>query len=177
MPFSNLIEMHFSEAEKAQVNESIRSILEIVARYSHNLSPEERTKYGSIHEKNKLFVEKVISYHKTQPHLSSNDVQWEEMLQDWSDRQFLEELVRMLREVSEQANDARILHDYDLYNNALTDYDYVKYKRQTDRGGGFDTKYNDLRQFMPKGNTAPRTEGDGTSEPAPDTAESTDGAI
>lgn len=41
------------------------------------------------------------------------------------------------------------LHDYDNYQNSLVDYNYTKYKSDTQPGKGFDSKAADLKQFFP----------------------------
>ena len=151
MPFSNLIQTHFDAPERQQAFDLINNLRALIIPKSHNLNPEERQKYGSIHEKNKLFVGKVIEYNQSQPHLSSPDVKWQDMDSDWADHSFLEQLLRMIEEVAEIAKDTKTLHDYDLYQNALTDYDFVKYRKDIDTGAGFETKYNDLKQFMSPG--------------------------
>lgn len=56
MPFTNLDNRHFSAAEKTAINTAITSIETAVATKLTNLSGEERQKYGSINEQNKLIV-------------------------------------------------------------------------------------------------------------------------
>lgn len=165
MPFSNLIQKHFDTAEMQTAYDLVKQLRVILTAKSHNLSPEERQKYGSIHEKNKLFVGKTMEYNETQNHLSSPDVDWDEMQKDWEDRKFLEQIVRMMNEASEIATDTRTLHDFDLYQNALTDYDFIKYKKDIDTGSGFETKYTDLKQFMPTGGKPSGSEEENPSKP------------
>ena len=44
-------------------------------------------------------------------------------------------------------NNNKIMHDYDCYQAALTDYDYSKYKVGT-KVAGFETKVDELSQFF-----------------------------
>ncbi len=59
MPFSNLISTHYIEEEKNAVNAALATIEASLSSKFINLSPEERQKYGSISEQNKLIVNKV----------------------------------------------------------------------------------------------------------------------
>ena len=45
-------------------------------------------------------------------------------------------------------SDFKIVHDYDNYQDALTDYDFSKYKSST-KTPGYTKKVDELRQFFP----------------------------
>jgi hypothetical protein len=51
----------------------------------------------------------------------------------------------------------KILHDYDNYRNALMDYSFTKYKKDT-AVPGFGAKYEALRQFFAHERKAALTE-------------------
>jgi hypothetical protein len=55
-----------------------------------NLSSDERRKYGSISEQNKLFVNKVNDYATGQAALRSPDVNWDEFIKVFNCRVILE---------------------------------------------------------------------------------------
>jgi hypothetical protein len=74
MPVTNLNNDHFNEQEKVQINQAWAYIMQVLTRKTRNLSPEERQKYGSISEENKLIVQKVLDYNTNQPHLNSPEV-------------------------------------------------------------------------------------------------------
>lgn len=148
MPVTNLNGEHFSQEEKAEVEKHWESILRVLRSKGRNLSPEERKKYGSVNEENKLVVQKVIDYHTNQPHLSSPEVDYKELQADWDDRMFLAGLVSKMTEGMNIANNIRITHDYDAISNARIDYRYTRYRMDTEPGAGFETKYRDLLYFF-----------------------------
>jgi hypothetical protein len=96
-----------------------------------------------------LFVNKVHDYCKSQPALCSPDVDWQEFDADYQDRRILETRMQRLQSILEVLQNAKILHDYDNYQNALTDYSYTQYKKETEQGG-YLTKFNELKQFFPR---------------------------
>jgi hypothetical protein len=89
MPITNLNNDHFTQQEKDQIDKAWLSIMQVLTRKTRNLSPEERQKYGSISEENKLVVQKVLDYNTHQPHLNSPEVDYVELAADWTDRMFL----------------------------------------------------------------------------------------
>jgi hypothetical protein len=129
--------------------------------FSQNLTSEERQKYGSINEQNKLLVGKVRDYQQQQANLASPDVDWVKFNQHWASRSGFAQLEALCNSILELCSDARILHDFSLYQNSLVDYDYTKYKANSTQGGGaYTTKMEDIKQFFPNtggSNTTPVT--------------------
>jgi hypothetical protein len=102
----------------------------------------------------------VKDYHEAQPTLSSGDVDWTEFVNDYDSRAFLEANIHRLNGLIEGLVGAKILHDWDNYQAALTDYDYAKYKAGTN-SVGYQTKVNEIGQFFagrPSGNAAKSTD-------------------
>ncbi len=149
MPFTNFDSRHFSQAEKDNINDVFNQLEAALIPKSANLSPEERQQFGSINEQNKLLVNKVGDYQSSQPTLSSPDVDWAEFSNDADSRAYLENIQNRLNSLNEGVSNAKILHDHDNYQAALTDYDYTKYKMGTS-APGYETKYNELKQFFPR---------------------------
>jgi hypothetical protein len=118
-----------------------------------NLSPEERQKYGSINEQNKLLVNKVKEYQGNQPKLASPDVNWDKFKEDYQAREAIEGIVLRLKEIIKGLENTKIMHDYDNYHDSLLDYAYTEYKTST-KQAGYETKYSELRQFF---NKSPRS--------------------
>jgi len=144
----NKIEKHLVAEEVSKMRKAINDFRNALLPKAENLTPEERKQYGSIHEKNKLFVEKVMSYADSHPNLKSPHVNYAEMKKDWADRKQLEELARALKSLLEIVEDTRILHDHDLYQNALVDYRYTKYMKEVEQTPEYDTKHEEIRQFI-----------------------------
>lgn len=153
-----MVQQHIVAADITAVDAALTSLETALATKIRNLTPEERLRYGSINEKNKLLVNKVRDYNTAQPALRSPDVNWTEFEADYQDRVFFETRVNRLLALIEGLTNAKILHDYDNYQNALTDYAYTQYKKDTE-AGGYVTKYNELRQFFP--NTGGGSNGNG----------------
>lgn len=148
MPISNLNNDHFSQAEMDSMNKSWNDLMAVLMPKSRNLNPEERQKYGSISEENKLVVIKTLDYHNNQPHLDCPDVNYPETILDWADRTFCAGFLAKFAEADNIFNNIRITHDYDAYKAAQKDYDYTKYKMDTDPGAGWESKYDDLLPFF-----------------------------
>ena len=63
--------------------------------------------------------------------------------------------IQRLQSLIDGMTNAKILHDWDNYQAALTDYDYAKYKVTTN-ATGYQTKVSELAQFFagrPTGST------------------------
>lgn len=83
MPFENLNNHHYTAAEKTAALEALTTLETTLMPKYKNLSPEERKKYGSINEQNKLIVNKVLDYRNNTPSMSSPDVDWVEFQADF----------------------------------------------------------------------------------------------
>ncbi len=156
MPFTNFDSRHFSATEKTATDTALTAIEMALALKMANLTPEERQQYGSINEQNKLIVNKVKDYRDSQPSLSSPDVDWTEFMNDYDTRLFLQTVMQRLESVLEGVKNAKILHDWDNYQAALSDYDYAKYKDAT-QTIGYRTKVKEIAQFFTGGTHAKET--------------------
>lgn len=150
MPFTNFDNRHFSSTEKTAVNSAITALENALLTKSANLTPQERQQFGSVNEQNKLIINKVKDFRDSQSALSSPDVDWSEFLNDFDTRAFIQTTLQRLQSVIEGLNNAKILHDWDNYQAALTDYDYAKYKAST-QALGYATKVSELAQFFTGG--------------------------
>jgi hypothetical protein len=147
MPFENLNNNHYLVAEKTAALAALTALETALAPRLKNLSPEERNKYGSIKEQNKLVVNKVRDFRNQQPALSSADVDWVEFEADFLSREFIATVISRLQNTINNLNNNRILHDYDNFQASLTDYDYSKYKLST-KAVGYEDKVNEIAQFF-----------------------------
>lgn len=147
MPFDNLINNHYTSAEKTTILDGLTSINTILNAKLRNLSTEERRKFGSINEQNKLIVNKVRDFRNSQPNLSSPDVDWAEFQNDFDSRDFIHVALAYLKAMIDGLENNKILHDYDNYQAALTDYSYSQYKAGTN-SVGFETKRSEIAQFF-----------------------------
>ncbi|MDQ6472529.1 hypothetical protein RB619_17950 [Flavobacterium sp. LHD-80] len=149
MPLENLNGLHYTAAEKTNVIASMTSMENSLTAKFKNLTPEERTKYGSVNEQNKLLINKVKDFRNSQPAMSSPDVDWMEFQNDCDSREFLQNTIMRLEALLGNLKNNKTLHDYDCYHAALTDYDYSKYKAGS-KAAGFEVKVKELAQFFPR---------------------------
>ena len=156
MPINNLGKKHITAAQITDFDKALADLLAIVTTITTNLMDEERSRFGSINEKNKLFVNGVLDYATTQPNLKSPDVDWTEFQADYDDRKFADTRADKIENLLRMLTDFKIVHDYDNYQDSLTDYDYTKYKASTS-APGYTEKQAYLRQFFPNtgGNNTP----------------------
>ncbi|KQT25778.1 hypothetical protein ASG22_03455 [Chryseobacterium sp. Leaf405] len=152
MGLTNLNSTHLSTAKITAAQDAIAALETALAEITINLSAEDRKRYGSINEQNKLFVNKVSDYNSSQPNLSSPEVDWDEFNKDHSSRNNMETMISRLESIITRLNNAKTLHDYDNYQSALVDYSYTTYKAGT-ASPGFEDKYKDLKQFFLKNAT------------------------
>jgi hypothetical protein len=161
MPTNDLINSQLDPATLLSCVNQLVSVQSTLIPFGQNLTPEERQRYGSINEQNKLLVGKVRDFHNQQPNLASPDVNWTTFEQNWISRSGFEQLENICKGIIELCSDARILHDYSLFQNALVDYDYSKYKANSTQGGGsYSTKVEEIKQFFPNtggSNNTPNT--------------------
>ena len=166
MPFDNLNNQHYTVAEKTAATDAMTALETALAEKFRNLSPDERKRYGSINEQNKLIVNKALDYRNNQPALSSADVDWAEFQNDFDSRAFIQATIGRLQNIIDGLNNNKILHDFDNYQAALTDYGYSQYKAGT-KAAGFETKVADMAQFFNRTGTTttPSTETPSTETP------------
>ena len=153
MGLTNLNAVHLSSAKITAAQDAISSLETALNDITINLSTEDRRRYGSINEQNKLFVNKVYDYNQSQANLSSPEVDWEEFNKDHNSRKNMETMISRLESIITRLNNAKTLHDYDNYQSALVDYSYTTYKAGTS-APGFEDKYRDLKQFFAKNTTS-----------------------
>ncbi|HUM51018.1 MAG TPA: hypothetical protein PK431_04350 [Chitinophagales bacterium] len=160
MPVTNLGRLHLTAAQKTAIDAALTAIETQLLPVTMNLNAEERNKFGSVKEYNKLFVNKDRDYYLTQPNLASPDVDWVEFEADYQDRVFADTRLDRIATITRMLSDFKIVHDYDNFQDGLTDYDFSKYKAGT-KAPGFSEKVEELKQFFP--NTNGGGSGDGTS--------------
>ena len=159
MPINNLGKKHITAAQITDFDKALADLLAIATNITTNLTDEERSRFGSINEKNKLFVNGILDYATTQPDLKSPDVDWTEFQADYDDRKFADTRADKIENLLRMLTDFKIVHDYDNYQDSLTDYDYTKYKASTS-APGYTEKQAYLRQFFPNtgGSNTPPSE-------------------
>lgn len=164
MPTNEMINTQLDPGNLTYAVNNLQGVMNILTAFVHNLTAEERQRYGSINEQNKLLVGKVLEYSTNHPALASPDVNWPLFNQHWNSRTGFARIEEMCKQIIEMCSDPRMLHDYSLYQNSLVDYDYTKYRANSTTGGGqYSTKMEAIKQFFPN------TGGSNSSETPPPT--------
>ena len=148
----NIIETLLTQDDRAKIDLAITQLETQIAGKMSALTEEERVKYGSINEQNKLLVNKVRDYQQTSPALSSPDVNWAEFESDFEARAFLDTRAARLSSIAYQMQSTKILHDNDNYQDALNDYAYAQYKKGANEPG-YTEKVAEIKQFFNRSGT------------------------
>ena len=158
MAITNLNNQHLTTAQVNTAKDALATLENALAIININLSAEDRQRYGSINEQNKLLVNKVMDYHKSQPNLQTPHFDWVEFENDFNSRTNLETMISRLESMVTRLKNAKILHDYDNYQAALDDYAYTTFMAGTGTVG-YENKMTDLKQFFGRAsNTSSKTE-------------------
>jgi hypothetical protein len=143
----NLNNKHLNSDKAQVINDALATLEQELGEIIVNLSPDERRRYGSISEQNKLLVNKVNDYATNQPLLLSPDVDWDEFKKDYASRVMIEAFVARFQKLMDGLENAKTLYDYDNYHAALDDYSYTRYKART-ATPGYENKLNEIKQFF-----------------------------
>ena len=159
MAFENLISISFSATELQDLDQALQKIAAVLQGKTVNLTPAQRTQYGSIAEQNKLFVNKAKQLMEQNPTLVPSFLDKAEFDKDYAAREQIEGRLMQIAGLTEQMSDSKVLLDHDNYFNALSFYRSVKFLSQ-ENVPGTSSVFSELRQFFGNG-------GSKTVEPAP----------
>ena len=149
MAIDNMISVEFTEQELTRLGNALNEIAQVFSGKVINLTPEERKQYGSIADKNKVFVDKCKAYMEQNIDTLPKTIDKHEFDKDYKARQQMEEPLRKLLQLAEMLSDTKILLDFDNYNGSLSYYRYVKFLA-TQNTPGITSIYEDLRQHFEK---------------------------
>ena len=147
MAITNLNNTHLTAAQVTAATTALTGLETALVVVNVNLSAEDRQRYGSINEQNKLLVNKTMDYHNIQPELQTPHVDWAEFAKDFTSRNNMEGMISRLESLVNRLKNAKVLHDYDNYQAALDDYAYTNFMAGTETPG-YETKMNEMKQFF-----------------------------
>lgn len=159
----NIIESQFVEADHTAINGLITDLETAFSGKTGQLDADERTRYGSVNEQNKLVVNKAREYRENKPGLSAPNVDWTEFEKDYQARVFLENCINRLNALVHDLESTKIMHDYDNFQDALKDYGYSQYQNGAGEEG-YSTKVDEFKQFFTKSKNKPPGDGDGDGD-------------
>ena len=154
MPLKDLIQNQLTAADENIINKALDDIQNAIISKTVNLTPDERQKYGSINEQNKLLVNKVNDVHSSHPQFDSSKVNWAEFASDFAIRSTLEKIISRLKSIAGQLDDTKILHDNDNYQQSLSQYSYISFLADQNEPG-ITTIKEELAQFFNCSNPNP----------------------
>lgn len=144
---ANVIVDLLTEEEKTTISKALKDIKAIVDVKLPDLNADKRRYYGSINEQNKLFVNKAREIKTLNPQLIPVEVDWVEYEKDYNARVFYESVLLMATGIVGRLESAKMMHDYDNYNDSLVLYRYLDFKRRSDTPGA-EASYNALKDFF-----------------------------
>lgn len=144
---ANVIVDLLTEEEKTTISKALKDIKAIVEAKLPDLNSEKRGYYGSVNEKNKLFINKAREIKTLNPNLAPVEVDWVEYEKDYNARMFYESVLLMATGIVGRLESAKMMHDYDNYNDSLVLYRYLDFKRRSDTPGA-EASYNALKDFF-----------------------------
>ena len=147
MPINNLGQKHPSIDDQQKIDDGLDIIEAVLLQISPNLSDEERQRFGSINEQNKLFANKIMDYAIVSPNLRSPDVDWAAFEADYNTRKFADTRLLRIENIAKMMSNLKIAYDYNNYQDSLTDYNHTKYKSGTNIPG-FTEKAKEIAQFF-----------------------------
>lgn len=165
MSINNLNNHHLNDEQKRAISTALATLEKAMESLTLNLTPEDRNRYGRVNEQNKLFINKTRDYAQNQPALRSQEVDWEEFEKDYQSRSFLEALISRLNNLANRCVNSKIFHDFDNYQDALSDYAYTQFKAKS-QSVGYEEKYNEQKQFFkrPRKSNPPTEDQNNASE-------------
>ena len=149
MSINNLNNQHLSDDQIKVINDALAQLETALKPLNINLTPEDRHRYGRINEQNKLFINKINDFAHAQPELKSPDVDWAEFSKDFKSREVLEKILNRLHTDASRVSHAKILYDFDNYQDSLEDYAYTSFRAKS-KQVGYEVKYNECKQFFAK---------------------------
>ena len=157
----NIIQSKYTAAEIAEINDLISQLKAKFKGKTGVLTAEERKRYGSVNEQNKLIINKARDFRQNSPDLSAPNVDWDEFETDYQARIFTEKWANDLDSMSYDLKGTKIMHDYDNLQDSLTDYGFSQFQHGAGEEG-YSNKVEEYRQFFTKAdkNTPPAGEGE-----------------
>lgn len=123
----------------------MQNIATVLEGKAINLTPEQRSQYGSINEENKLLVNKVNDTESNFPQFHPPFLDKTEFDSDYAARQQIESRAEQMESLAEMMTDTKILLDFDNYNYAVSYYRYIKMLSQQEVPGSTSV-YENLRE-------------------------------
>lgn len=130
------------------VEQAIRTVSSNLSGKLPALTPEERQRYGSINESNKLIVQKVADLLDMFPQLTPSQIDattYNQMLKDYEE---IDKVVQLVESEIYKLSNWKIIQGYNLYASALAYYDYVGYLAKKTSDSDAQKAHEELKPFF-----------------------------
>lgn len=132
-----------------EIDEAIKIIETLTSKSQVFLTPHEKRKHCWINENNKSIIKKVVIYNKTNPELSSPDINWKSFDTSMRKAEYLSEILERIKVLNEGISGALLVQNRLNYMEALIDYNYTKYKAKSIKNDvDFHNKMEDISQHF-----------------------------
>lgn len=147
MALDNVISVTFSSEELKKISDSLAEIEAVLKGKTFNLSPDERKQYGSIADRNKVWVDKCKTYMDSDPKLIPPTLDKAEFDRDYNARQAVDVPLKRMARIVQMLTDTKTLLDFDNYNASLACYNYVKFLASQNEAGATSV-FQDLKKHF-----------------------------
>ena len=149
MKNNDVIQVVYTTEELTALETSLSEMESFATKNAPNLSAEDRQQFGSIHETNKLLVDKCKTLMEQNIQLIPGFVDKDEFQRDYDAREFIEKTILRLETVIRQLEDTKILLDYDNYQDSMAFYRSVRYYANEQEQFAIPV-YDELKKYFPK---------------------------
>lgn len=138
-----------SAQDMQDIDQYLAKIEQIIFGKMVSLTGEERQRYASVNEQNKLFINKIKAFRESNPNSPniSQDIDWTAFEEDYQKREFLETRLSRLESLAYDFKSSKIAHDYRNMQDSLLFYRYSEYCASAKKSGAVEL-YNELKQFF-----------------------------
>ncbi len=136
-----------------QLEQLLATIDGLVTNRTINLNNEERRKYGSVNETNKLIINKVADMIDTYPALIPPRLDVAQFKHDQEMRLTLERRIDKMQTLTYLLECAKIAYDYNNYHDALKFYNYVNFIADNENDSTALQVQEELKSFFTKTKT------------------------
>ena len=115
-----------------------------------DLSVDDRRKYGSVNETNKLFINKIENVIENYPDMLPPRFDIRQFRADKEQRELLEQQIDAMNIVSYQLQSTKIANDFNNYKAALSVYAYLQFISEQYNDSTAAQLVLDLKEFFPR---------------------------
>lgn len=163
---TNRISIVFTAQELADIQTALTTLQGILVPKCINLTPEERKQYGSVGDERLAWVHKVETYAKANPNIVPYYVDMAEHDIDMNAFGQLGPMLDQMAQLTDMVADSRIMTGYDIFQNSLAIYNFVRLLATQQNVPGITPIYEDLKKEFPgRPRTQPAPENPDTDTP------------